>query len=300
MSLLDAFYRGLARTRQSIARVFQSGAAMPEELYDQLFEALLAADTGLGTAEALLDGVKRELGRKTSPGIEEIRASIEKQIIMMMQGQTDLNIGRGPISVILFVGVNGTGKTTTVGKLAAKLGREGHRVMLAAADTFRAAAAEQLEIWARRARADVVTHRVGSDPAAVVFDAISAAKARAQDIVLVDTAGRVQTRFNLMEELKKIHKVISRELPGEPSESLIVLDATTGQNALEQARQFKQAVGLTGAAITKMDGTAKGGIAIAIWRELGVPVKLIGMGEHLDDLYQFDPSAFAKALLDTA
>ena len=204
--------------------------------------------------------------------------------------------GEKTLSVYLFVGVNGTGKTTTIGKLSAKFKSEGKKVILAAADTFRAAAAEQLVLWGEKAGIDVIHHKSGADPGSVVFDAIAAARAREADILLVDTAGRLQTKTNLMEELKKINRVIERELPGEPSEVILVLDATTGQNALSQAKLFNEAVGVTGIVLTKLDGTAKGGIVVAIAAELGIPVKMIGVGEKQEDLQPFNPDEFAEAL----
>ncbi|MGB9866807.1 MAG: signal recognition particle-docking protein FtsY [Bacillota bacterium] len=288
VGLLEAFRKGLARTREAIARVL----ARPQQL-DDLLEALIAADVGVGTAEELVESVRRSLD-KSSP-----RQVLEQEIVKRTALPSRLDIDKNGLNVFMFVGVNGTGKTTTIGKLAARLGRDGNKVLLAAADTFRAAAAEQLEVWARRAGAELVHHGEGSDPAAVVFDSIGAARSRGCNVVLVDTAGRIQTKVNLMEELKKVKRVIAREAPGQPREVLLVLDATTGQNTIQQARAFKDGLGVTGVVITKMDGSSKGGVAIAICSELGIPVKFVGVGEGIDDLVEFDPVLYARALLDT-
>lgn len=292
MGIWEAFRKGLARTREAIARVLQPGSVVPSEQLDEILEALIAADVGVRTAEELVESVRGSLGRSS------LKQVLEEEIVRRTSLSNSLNLDPDGFNVMLFVGVNGTGKTTTIGKLAAKLMRQGNSVLLAAGDTFRAAAAEQLEVWARRTGAEFVRHIEGGDPAAVVFDAINAARSRGCNVVLVDTAGRMQTKVNLMEELKKVKRVIAREAPGEPREVLLVLDATTGQNAIQQARTFKDAVGVTGAVITKMDGSAKGGVAVAICSELAIPVKFIGVGEGIEDLVEFDPVLYARALLD--
>jgi fused signal recognition particle receptor len=257
--------------------------------WERLEEALIAADVGVPATAEL---VQRLEGR----GDAAVADGLEQEVAQMLGEPGTLELSGRP-SVILVVGVNGTGKTTTIGKLASKLSEHGHSVLVAAADTFRAAAEEQLEIWAQRAGADFVGSERGGDPAAVAFDAIGAAESRGRDVVVVDTAGRLHTQANLMEELAKVRRVLAQRLEGAPHETLLVVDATTGQNGLQQARLFGQAVDVTGIVLTKLDGSAKGGIAIAIAHELGVPVKLIGIGEGLDDLRPFDPSDFARALI---
>ncbi|HWB55448.1 MAG TPA: signal recognition particle-docking protein FtsY [Gaiellaceae bacterium] len=265
-----------------------------EEAWERIEEALIAADCGVG---ATVEIVQRLEARDPNTR-EELLAGLEEIVaeLVAVDGQERLALG-GPPTVVLVVGVNGTGKTTTIGKLANRLRDSGRSVVLAAADTFRAAAEEQLEIWAGRAGADFVGSQRGADPAAVAFDAISAAEARGRDVVVVDTAGRLHTQTNLMEELAKIRRVIAGRLEGAPHEVLLVLDATTGQNGVRQAKLFDEAVGVTAVALTKLDGTAKGGVAVAVTHELGLPVKLIGVGETLDDLQPFDPRDFARALV---
>ncbi len=283
----------LASSRQALTRElgFDPG---DEESWERIEEALIAADCGVGATVEIVQ--RLEARDPTSQaelleGLEEVVAEL-----VTVDGQERLAFD-GPPTVVLVVGVNGTGKTTTIGKLAHRLRESGRSVVLAAADTFRAAAEEQLEIWAERAGADFVGSQRGADPAAVAFDAISAAEARGRDVVVVDTAGRLHTQTNLMEELAKVRRVISGRLEGAPHETLLVLDATTGQNGVRQAQLFDEAVGLTGVALTKLDGTAKGGVAVAVTHELGLPVKLIGVGETLDDLQPFDPRDFARALV---
>jgi fused signal recognition particle receptor len=265
-----------------------------DDAWERIEEALIAADCGVpATVEIVRRLEEREPGNRDEllEGLVEVVTEL-----VSAEGQERLAL-RGPPSVLLVVGVNGTGKTTTIGKLAHRLRESGRSVVLAAADTFRAAAEEQLEIWAGRAGADFVGSQRGADPAAVAFDAISAAEARSRDVVIVDTAGRLHTQTNLMEELAKIRRVIADRLEGAPHETLLVLDATTGQNGLRQARLFDEAVDVSGVALTKLDGTAKGGVALAITHELGLPVKLVGVGESLDDLQPFDPLDFARALI---
>ena len=262
-----------------------------EAAWERLEEALIAADVGVPATAELVQRLEAR-----SEGGAELGTALEEEVARMLGEPRTLAVAARP-SVVLVVGVNGTGKTTTIGKLAAKLSEHGRSVVVAAADTFRAAAEEQLEIWAQRAGADFVGSERGGDPAAVAYDAISAAESRARDVVVVDTAGRLHTQANLMEELAKVRRVIGQRLDGAPHETLLVVDATTGQNGLQQARLFSQAVDVTGIALTKLDGSAKGGIALAIAHELKLPVKLIGIGEGLDDLRPFDPEDFARALV---
>jgi fused signal recognition particle receptor len=288
-----------ARLRDSLGK---SRRALTEELalasfdpaedasWERLEEALIAADVGVPATAEL---VQRLEARGDG---SDLTGALEEELARMLGEPGRLELGAKP-SVVLVVGVNGTGKTTTIGKLAAKLHEHGRSVLVVAADTFRAAAEEQLEIWATRAGADFVGSERGGDPAAVAFDAIGAAESRGRDVVVVDTAGRLHTQTNLMEELAKVRRVIGQRLEGAPHETLLVIDATTGQNGLQQARLFGEAVNVTGVALTKLDGSAKGGIAVAIAHELGLPVKLIGIGEGLDDLRPFDPSDFARALV---
>ena len=273
------------------------GSELTDDFYDELEESLILADTGMDVALDLVEQLRRrtrEQGVKTVEGARELMRSIIAETLTV--GEMGLDLSTKP-SVALFIGVNGVGKTTTIGKIGAQLKSEGKRVIFCAADTFRAAASQQLTIWADRAGVEIVKQHEGADPAAVVFDAASAAKARRADVVLVDTAGRLHNKQNLMNELNKISRVIDRELPDAARETLLVLDATTGQNGLIQARQFKEAAGITGIVLTKLDGTAKGGIAIAITRELGVPVKYAGVGEGVDDLKPFDPMEYAEAII---
>ena len=273
------------------------GSELTDDFYDELEESLILADTGMDVALDLVEQLRRrarEQGIKTVEGARELMRSIIAETLTV--GEMGLDLSTKP-SVALFIGVNGVGKTTTIGKIGAQLKSEGKRVIFCAADTFRAAASQQLTIWADRAGVEIVKQHEGADPAAVVFDAVSAAKARRADVVLVDTAGRLHNKQNLMNELNKISRVIDRELPDAARETLLVLDATTGQNGLIQARQFKEAAGITGIVLTKLDGTAKGGIAIAITRELGVPVKYAGVGEGVDDLKPFDPMEYAEAII---
>jgi fused signal recognition particle receptor len=282
----------LGKSRRALTEQLAVAAFDPDDESDweRLEEALIMADVGVTATAELVRRLeaRRELGDLSSALAEEIAALLGEPGTLAVHDKP---------SVILVVGVNGTGKTTTIGKLASRLREHGHDVVLAAADTFRAAAEEQLEIWARRAGADFVGSQRGQDPASVAFDAIEAAEARGRDVVIVDTAGRLHTQSNLMEELAKVNRVIGSRLDGAPHETLLIIDATTGQNGLLQARLFHETVGVTGVALTKIDGSAKGGIAIAIAYELGLPVKLIGVGEQLDDLRPFDPRDFARALV---
>ena len=274
------------------------GSELDDDFYDELEESLILSDMGMDTTLKAVEQLRRQVKEERIKTIEEARACMCRILAdMLTVGEGTLNLSTCP-SVALFIGVNGVGKTTTIGKIGHQLKGQGKKVLLCAADTFRAAAADQLTIWAERSHLDlIIKQHEGADPAAVVFDAVSAAKARKADVVLVDTAGRLHNKQNLMNELNKISRVIDRELPGCARETLLVLDATTGQNGLIQAKQFKEAAGITGIVLTKLDGTAKGGIAIAIAQELGVPVKFAGVGEGIDDLQPFDALEFAQALI---
>jgi fused signal recognition particle receptor len=282
----------LGKTRRAMTEQLAAAAFDPadDEAWERLEEALLVADVGVPTTAEL---VRRLEAR---PDLGELGEALATEAAEVLGEPGRLGLDGRP-TVILVVGVNGTGKTTTIGKLASRLSEHGHSVILAAADTFRAAAEEQLEIWAQRAGADFVGSERGGDPAAVAYDAIEAATARGRDVVIVDTAGRLHTQTNLMEELAKVRRVIERRLEGAPHETLLVIDATTGQNGLQQARLFGEAVDVSGVALTKLDGSAKGGVALAIAHELGLPVKLVGVGEGIEDLRPFDPQDFARALL---
>ena len=299
MGFFEKIKQGLTRTKENIGHSFDQlfAGELDDDFYDELEETLILSDMGVEAAMEVSEELRR---RCKSAGIREAQRAREelRDILaqMLTVGESGIDMTSVP-TVCLFIGVNGVGKTTTIGKLAARFKAEGKRVLLCAGDTFRAAAADQLEIWSERAGVDIVRQHEGADPAAVVFDALSAAKARRADVVLVDTAGRLHNKQNLMNELNKISRVIDRECPDAHRETLLVLDATTGQNGLVQAKQFQQSAGLTGVVLTKLDGTAKGGIVIAIARELGVPVKYIGVGEGVDDLMPFDPAGFVEALL---
>lgn len=277
--------------------IFSGLFSVSEEFYEELEESLILADMGMETTEEAVEELRRRVKAEKRKEPEEVKACLRTILTEMLDvGDPTLNLSGKP-AVVLFIGVNGVGKTTTIGKLASRLKAEGKRVLLAAGDTFRAAAAEQLTIWADRAKVDIVKHEEGSDPAAVVFDAMNAARARKADVVLVDTAGRLHNKQNLMNELNKISRVVDRDNQGISKEVLMVLDATTGQNGLIQAKQFGQSAGITGIVLTKLDGTAKGGIVLAIAKELGVPVKYVGLGEGVDDLQPFDAVAFVEALV---
>ncbi len=286
----------LARTRETFGARIDALLAGPvdESFYADLEEALIAADIGVALSAEIVQRLRAQAG--TARTAEALRSALAG-IVQELLGPTGTLHLDPPPAVVLILGVNGSGKTTTIGKLASRMRGEDRRVLLAAADTFRAAAIEQLEVWGERAGAPVIRHQVGADPAAVVFDAAQAAAARQADVLIVDTAGRLHTKVNLMEELKKVSRVVSRALPDAPVERLLVLDATTGQNGLAQARHFHDAVGLTGLVLTKLDGTAKGGIVVAVAHALRVPITFIGTGEGADDLQPFDPAAFARALL---
>ena len=300
MGFFDKIKQGLKKTsdavNHSLDSVFAAFVKVDDDLLEELEEALILSDVGAPTAAKIVAEVEKRAKLRKTTTADELRDLLREVLTDNMLDNQPLNTDGKP-AVILVIGVNGVGKTTSIGKLAARYVNEGKKVMLSAADTFRAAAADQLEIWAKRAGADIVRHGEGADPAAVVFDSISAAKARGSDIIIVDTAGRLHNKANLMNELAKIDRVISRELPDASRETLLVLDATTGQNAVHQAEEFNKAAELTGIILTKLDGTAKGGIVIAISAGLGVPVKLVGVGEGIDDLIDFDRAAFLEAIL---
>ena len=299
MGFFDKIKQGLKKTsdavNHSLDSVFAAFVKVDDDLLEELEEALILSDVGASTAAKIVAEVEKRAKLRKTTTADELRDLLREVLTDNMLDNQPLNTDGKP-AVILVIGVNGVGKTTSIGKLAARYVNEGKKVMLSAADTFRAAAADQLEIWAKRAGADIVRHGEGADPAAVVFDSISAAKARGSDIIIVDTAGRLHNKANLMNELAKIDRVISRELPDASRETLLVLDATTGQNAVHQAEEFNKAAELTGIILTKLDGTAKGGIVIAISAGLGVPVKLVGVGEGIDDLIDFDRAAFLEAI----
>ena len=301
MGFFEKMKAGLAKTRSSMSAAWNAAIAdftgENEEIFDDLEEALILADAGVETAEEVIGKLRDKAWVMGSRGVKQLKDVLSDLLPEYMDvGDPALALDTRP-SVILVVGVNGVGKTTTIGKLAARLTAEEKSVLLCAGDTFRAAAAEQLTVWARRAGCDIVRHEEGSDPAAVVFDSIAAAKARGRDVIIVDTAGRLHNKQNLMNELAKIRRVIDRELPESSVECLMVLDATTGQNGVLQARVFAETAGLTGIVITKLDGTAKGGVVFSIAGQLGLPVKFIGVGEGVDDLMPFNGKEFAEALL---
>lgn len=290
---------GLKKTRDSIKQniesVINSFTKIDEELFEELEEILIMSDVGAVTASRICDELRQRVKQKGLTDASAVKGEIRDIVSEMLKGDSQIHFDAKP-KVILVIGVNGAGKTTTIGKMASNFVKDGKKVVIAAADTFRAAAIDQVAVWAERAGAELVRHSEGSDPAAVVFDAIAAGKSRGADVVICDTAGRLHNKKNLMDELNKISRVCAREVDEKTIEVLLVLDATTGQNALNQARQFKEAAGLTGIVLTKLDGTAKGGVIIGIKEELGIPVKYIGVGEKAEDLQPFDPDEFAKAL----
>ena len=300
MAFFDKISEGLKKTRDTlfgqVSSVFQRGRDLDEEDYEALEAALLRADVGPSTTDKILEGVKRRLADAAFKG--DAREALQKEIESVLTGGSEVSAAPSTTPyVILVVGVNGSGKTTTIAKLADRFKRAGDSVLLVACDTFRAAAADQLEVWAERAGVEIVKQKPGADPAAVAFDGMARARSRGAKRVIVDTAGRLHVKVNLMEEMKKIRRVIEREIPGAPHEVLLVLDATTGQNGLNQAREFHQAVGVTGLVLAKLDGTAKGGVAIAIADTLRLPIRWVGVGEGMEDLVPFEAADFAQGLV---
>lgn len=301
MGFFDRLKQGLFKTKSAIVgkidALVKKFVKVDEELFEELEELLISADIGVNTTEEILDELRDTVKDQRIKDPEEVKEELFSILRRMIGEHEALNLSTKP-SVILVIGVNGVGKTTSIGKIAADLKQKGKRVVVAAADTFRAAAAEQLTVWCERAGVDIIKQGAGADPAAVVFDAINAVKSRGADVLIIDTAGRLHNKKNLMDELAKIDRVIGRELPDASKETLLVLDATTGQNAVYQAKEFKEASRITGLVLTKLDGTAKGGIIISIRKELGIPVKFIGVGEQIDDMKPFDAKEFASALFE--
>lgn len=299
MGLFAKIKAGLKKTRESmsasVTSMLHSFTKIDEELFEQLEELLVMGDVGVATSERICSELRKQVKEQGVKDPAKIEDMLKKIIADMLRGGEELNLSTKP-SVILVIGVNGVGKTTTIGKIAAMLTKQGKKVILGAADTFRAAAVEQLDVWAERAGAEIVSQPQGSDPASVVFDSIAAAKARGADVVICDTAGRLHNKKNLMQELAKMNRVIEREAPDCAREVLLVLDATTGQNAVNQAREFKNVADVTGIVLTKLDGTPRGGVILAVREELGIPVKFIGVGEQVDDLQPFNADEFAEAL----
>ncbi len=299
--ILSKFREGLAKTRESVVErireIVEGKPRLDEDTLEEIEEILIQADIGVETSLRLIDRLRERYGTGDAEDLEGgVFDVLATELSGTLTSPAPIDLSHNP-TVILIVGVNGAGKTTTIGKLSKRFADDGKRVLIAACDTFRAAAIDQLEVWARRTGADIVRHQAGADAASVAYDAMEAAVARRVDVVLIDTAGRLHTKVHLMEELKKIHRVLSRAVEGAPHETLLVLDATTGQNAVEQARAFHRDVVLTGVVLAKLDGTAKGGVVIAVAEELDVPVRLVGLGEREDDLQPFDPDRFVEALL---
>ena len=299
MGFFEKLKEGLAKTKSAfvsqVDNLFKSFVKVDEELFDELEELLICADVGVGATEEILDKLRDRVKSERLTDGEQVKAALREILADMIGEGEPLKLGTKP-SVLLILGVNGVGKTTSIGKIAAQLKADGKKVVVAAADTFRAAAIDQLAVWCDRAGVDLIKQSEGSDPAAVVYDAVSAAKGRNADVLIVDTAGRLHNKKNLMDELAKIDRVLSRELPGADRETLLVLDATTGQNAIMQAKEFKHAANITGLILTKLDGTAKGGCVFSIKGELDVPVKYIGVGEKIDDMQPFNAQDFVRAM----
>lgn len=303
MGIFSKFRKGLKKTRDEgitaqLDEVMESHETISDDLFDELEEVLIMGDVGIPTAERVIRDLKAKIENDKITSVPAVRETMKDIVSGIVWGGSYLSLRTKP-SVILVIGVNGVGKTTTIGKLAMRLKNQGRKVILGAADTFRAAAIEQLQVWADRADVELIKHGEGADPASVVFDTIAAGKARGADVIIIDTAGRLHNKKNLMDELNKISRVIQRELPDASKEVLLILDATTGQNAVNQAKDFKEAAGITGIVLTKLDGTARGGVILAINNELDVPVKFVGVGEQIDDLQPFDADAFAAGLFDT-
>jgi len=301
LGFFDRLKQGLSKTKKLLIENTEAlflGRTVDENLLEELEEVLVMADVGPKAAGSIVGALREKVKKGKIPDSVSLKKALKEEIKSALQDGNGIKITGEKPFVILAVGVNGVGKTTTIGKLAKRFTDEGLKVILAAGDTFRAAAIEQLEIWAQRAHAQIVKHKSGADPAAVAFDAIASARAKNADVVIIDTAGRLHTKINLMDELKKIKRVINREMPSAPQEVLLVVDATSGQNVIHQAKMFGDAIGISGIALTKLDGTAKGGIIIAIRKELGIPVKLIGVGEGVEDLRDFDAGEFVEALFE--
>lgn len=301
MGFFDKIKQGLAKSRNSIVgninSVINSFTKIDEELFEELEEILITADIGVATSGEICDALRKKVKEKGIKDPNEIKSELKTIITEMISGNSELDLSYNP-SIIMVIGVNGVGKTTTIGKLASMLSKSGKKVVLGAADTFRAAAIEQLTVWGERSGVHVVSSVQGTDPASVVFDTISSAKAKKADVIICDTAGRLHNKKNLMDELAKMNRVIARELPDSKPEVLLVLDAATGQNAVNQAREFSSVTTVTGIVLTKLDGTAKGGVVIPIYNELGIPVKFIGVGEGIDDLQPFDAKAYTEGLFE--
>ncbi|MBV8828947.1 MAG: signal recognition particle-docking protein FtsY [Acidobacteriaceae bacterium] len=302
-NLLDRLKAGIEKTRSGlvdrIEDVLSGKKEIDADLLEELEYTLITADLGVRTVEDILEQIRQRVHRAMTGDVAEIRNLIREQLLEVLRAsETPIHVVSTPPAVVMVVGVNGAGKTTTIGKLAHRFLGEGRSVLLCAADTFRAAAIEQLDVWAKRAGVDMIRQKTGADPSAVVFDALQAAKARGVDYVIVDTAGRLHTKENLMAELEKMRRICERVVPGSPHEVWLVLDATTGQNGVEQARKFTQSAGVTGIILTKLDGTAKGGVVVSIARELGLPIRFVGVGEKIDDLLPFEPDKFVQSLFD--
>ena len=303
MSFFAKLKQSLSKTQEAfvgkLEQVFMNFKKVDENLFDELEEILISADLGVQTTDKLLTSLRNRVKKEKLEDGQIVKEALQEEMATILGREpSPLNIVSGRMNIILVVGVNGVGKTTLVGKLANRYRQQGLKVLVAAADTFRAAAIDQLSIWCQRAGVEMIRHQAGADPAAVVFDAISAAKARNVDLILIDTAGRLHNKSHLMEEMNKIYRIIQREIPEAPHETLLVLDATTGQNAVLQAKAFREVSKVTALALTKLDGTAKGGIVIAISDQLNIPVKLVGLGEGIEDLKDFEPALFVKALFD--
>ena len=301
----EKYNEGLKKTRSSFSERMNNLMAryrkVDEDFFEELEEVLIASDVGVNTVMDLVDELRMEAKRRNIKDSSQLKDVISEKLVEIYQGDADeqpqrLKVNEDGLTIYLFVGVNGVGKTTSIGKLAYKLKQEGKKVVMAAGDTFRAGAIEQLQVWGERTGVEVIRHNAGSDPAAVIYDGIKAAQARGADVLLCDTAGRLQNKVNLMNELNKVHRVIEREVPGAPHEVLLVLDATTGQNALAQAKTFQETAKVSGIVLSKLDGTAKGGIVLAIRNEMQIPVKFVGLGEQMEDLQEFDPDAFVYGL----
>lgn len=302
MSFFEKLKKGLQKTKNVLFKpfsdLFKSLRKIDEDLMEELEEILICADVGANTTELILDRLREQIKEKGLKDSDEVKNELRQIMLEMIGEGADINYSKDDITVVLIIGVNGVGKTTSIGKISHSMRKFHKKVVVAAADTFRAAAIDQLEVWTKRAGVDMIKHSEGSDPAAVVFDAINASKKRGADVLIIDTAGRLHNKKNLMDELAKIDRVISRELPNSTRETLLVLDSTTGQNAVNQAKEFKNSANITGLILTKLDGTAKGGIVFSIKNELDIPVKYIGVGEQIDDMEKFDANEFVDALFE--